>query len=470
MPTARELHSTSRSEVDMRFVSLMFVVAMLALPVHSEAAPCKKNPDCQDGNPCTTDRCDHATKTCRYTPVTDGTSCNDQNACTQTDTCQSGSCVGANPITCTASDQCHAAGSCDPGTGVCSNPAVTDGTSCTDYDACTQTDSCQAGQCVGGNPVACTAIDGCHLAGTCEPTTGFCSNPPKDVSVCAAIGQCDLPGTCDVATSACTTSTKQDGTACNDGDACTQTDACSAGACVGGNPVTCGASGSCSLQGSCDSLTGLCNGSPAPDGTACDAGTAVTCSVGDTCQSGVCTPGGGGDQDGDGICDADDDCPSTPDAAQADLDGDGMGDACDGADASISLSRVAFHVSVPATASNGHVIFKGSLTADALGTAQGLGVHVGDAGTLAVDETFDATECRTVHAGFKCKKSADASTQAKFRGKAGSFRFTVRLGRRAIDAVPVAPVGVTLTTDGMIDRVGAAASCKTSAVGARCIP
>src|SRR5581483_11098336 len=49
--------------------------------------------------------------------VADGTSCNDGNACTQTDTCQSGSCVGSNPVTCLAADQCHTGGTCDPSTG-----------------------------------------------------------------------------------------------------------------------------------------------------------------------------------------------------------------------------------------------------------------------------------------------------------------------------------------------------------------
>jgi hypothetical protein len=35
------------------------------------------------------------------------------------------------------------------------------------------------------------------------------------------------------------------------------------------------------------------------------------------------------DRDGDGILDADDNCPDDPNADQADLDGDGLGDACD---------------------------------------------------------------------------------------------------------------------------------------------
>ena len=63
-----------------------------------------------------------ATGTCSEPAEADGTACNDGNACTQTDTCQAGVCTGANPVTCTASDQCHAAGTCDPATGVCSEP------------------------------------------------------------------------------------------------------------------------------------------------------------------------------------------------------------------------------------------------------------------------------------------------------------------------------------------------------------
>jgi hypothetical protein len=79
----------------------------------------------------------------------DGTACNDNNACTQTDTCQGGSCVG-NPVVCTASDQCHDAGTCNPMTGVCSDPAKADGTACSDNNACTQNDTCVAGVCTPG--------------------------------------------------------------------------------------------------------------------------------------------------------------------------------------------------------------------------------------------------------------------------------------------------------------------------------
>jgi len=50
--------------------------------------------------------------------ASDGTPCDDGNACTRTDVCQAGACVGGNPVDCVASDNCHAA-ACDPATGQC---------------------------------------------------------------------------------------------------------------------------------------------------------------------------------------------------------------------------------------------------------------------------------------------------------------------------------------------------------------
>ena len=78
---------------------------------------------------------------------------------------------------CPASDQCHVAGTCSPATGVCSDPVAPDGTACSDGDLCTQGDACQSGTCTGANPVVCTASDQCHVAGVCDPGTGTCSNP-----------------------------------------------------------------------------------------------------------------------------------------------------------------------------------------------------------------------------------------------------------------------------------------------------
>jgi hypothetical protein len=55
-------------------------------------------------------------------------------------------------VTCAASDSCHVAGTCNPSNGLCSNPAASDGTSCDDGDATTCGDTCGAGVC-SGTPV-----------------------------------------------------------------------------------------------------------------------------------------------------------------------------------------------------------------------------------------------------------------------------------------------------------------------------
>lgn len=114
---------------------------------------------------------------CANPSVPNGSPCNDGNACTQSDVCQNQQCVGNNPIVCVGSDQCHAAGLCNPANGACSNPAKADGSACSDSNACTQTDTCQSGTCAGANPVACAAIDQCHSPGSCAAATGVCSNP-----------------------------------------------------------------------------------------------------------------------------------------------------------------------------------------------------------------------------------------------------------------------------------------------------
>jgi RHS repeat-associated protein len=161
----------------------------------------------------------------------DGTAgCSDGDACTQTDTCQNQVCVGSNPRTCTASDQCHDIGTCAPATGLCSNPAKPNGATCTDGNACTTTDTCQAGVCAAGIAVACTAQDQCHDVGVCAPATGVCSSPAK-----------------------------ANGTTCNDANACTAADTCQAGVCTGGNATTCTAQDSCHTAGTCDPATGTCS-------------------------------------------------------------------------------------------------------------------------------------------------------------------------------------------------------------------
>jgi Tol biopolymer transport system component len=147
----------------------------------AEVASCTKNADCDDDNPCTKDKCDQGAGQCEFKPhdqgnhfgqpiacddgnactsgdvchagacagvdVPDGSACSDGNACTRSDACQAGACTGASPVVCAASDQCHEAGTCDPATGSCSDPAAPDGTACDDVVTCSGQDTCQAGVC-----------------------------------------------------------------------------------------------------------------------------------------------------------------------------------------------------------------------------------------------------------------------------------------------------------------------------------
>ncbi|MCK6551781.1 hypothetical protein L6R52_38460, partial [Myxococcota bacterium] len=124
----------------------------------------------------------------------EGTTCDDGNPCTQTDIWRNGVCVGGNPVVCTASDQCHDAGTCNPATGQCTNPAKPNGAQCHDGNACTQVDSCQAGVCTGSSPVTCSPTAQCE-ASTCNPATGACVvTPAADGTGCTLasgdVGQC----------------------------------------------------------------------------------------------------------------------------------------------------------------------------------------------------------------------------------------------------------------------------------------
>lgn len=103
-------------------------------------------------------------------PNPDGTPCDDGNACTQTDQYKNGVCTGFNPKSCTASDQCHLAGACDTSTGLCSNPAKSDGAACNDGNACTA-DSCQSGACVGKTRTTCLTTRNLALAGTASQSS-----------------------------------------------------------------------------------------------------------------------------------------------------------------------------------------------------------------------------------------------------------------------------------------------------------
>ncbi len=256
-------------------------------------------PNCNDGQVCTTDSCDTLLG-CTHTNNTNP--CDDDDACTQTDVCGGGSCHGTNPVICTALDQCHDVGECQTGTGLCSHPNKTDGTSCTDDDACTTADACTSGTCVGGAPPDCNDGEAC-TDDACDSGTG-CTHtdntaPCDDGNACTTGDVCgggDCAGAtpldcndgevctddaCDTG-SGCTHTDNTD--PCSDGDACTLADTCAGGACVAGPPQDCDDHESCTDDG-CHTGTGECTHSANTD--PCDDGN--HCTIDDVCAGGTCT-------------------------------------------------------------------------------------------------------------------------------------------------------------------------------------
>ncbi|MFO0551317.1 MAG: kelch repeat-containing protein [Polyangiaceae bacterium] len=116
-------------------------------------------------------------------------------ACLDASDCWGGHCVDG--VCCDAAcdgESCHAC-SVAAGAAVDGRCALLSGNTCDDADACTTTDVCESGVCIGTSPVLCMAMDECHAAGTCTPDTGQCSNPSKPDGSPCSIGSC-VAGVC----------------------------------------------------------------------------------------------------------------------------------------------------------------------------------------------------------------------------------------------------------------------------------
>ncbi len=264
---------------------------------------------------CTTDQC-HTVGAC--VPATgcpaavakaNGTTCNDANACTTGETCQAGTCGSGAAVTCTGADACHTVGACVPATGCPAAVAKANGATCNDANACTTGETCQSGVCGSGTAVTCTT-DQCHTIGACVPATGCPAAVAKangaacndanacttgeacqagvcsggNLKVCTASDQCHVAGTCAPATGLCSNPAAANGTTCSDGKTCTTADGCTNGVCSG--TLACappsGADncqvGSCAGNGTC-SFTFANEGGPCNDGN--------SCTTGETCQLGT---------------------------------------------------------------------------------------------------------------------------------------------------------------------------------------
>ena len=215
--------------------------------------------NCNDGNPCTDDSCDPDSG-CLNVP--NQADCDDQDACTTSDTCIDGVCGGLDPVNCDDQNVCTG-DSCQSASGCLHEPLSAQ---CNDGNACTKSDTCLEGVCVAGAPVSCDDSNPCTADG-CSPAQG-CSNVPTQAP-------------------------------CSDGDPCTVGEACNGGACVGGVAQDCDDGNSCTKD-YCDSA-GKCIHAPLSGD--CDDGNA--CTAGDHCVGGVCIFDGPTDCDDDNACSTD---------------------------------------------------------------------------------------------------------------------------------------------------------------------
>jgi cysteine-rich repeat protein len=117
----------------------------------------------------------------------DGAPCNDGLLCTQGDTCHAGTC-GGTPLVCTAQDQCHLPGQCDPTTGSCTNPTRPNGSVCDDQNPSTSGDQCVSGVCEGA-PVRCGD-------GVLQPQDGEQCDDGNQVSGDGCSSTCQLEEVC----------------------------------------------------------------------------------------------------------------------------------------------------------------------------------------------------------------------------------------------------------------------------------
>ena len=283
-------------------------------------------PECDDGNLCTDDSCNSETG-CIHTA--NSASCDDGDACTAEDTCEDTICVGGPGVDCDDSNVCTD-DNCDSETGCGANMNTAQ---CDDGDACTTSDNCIDGNCIGDTPPDCNddnqcTVDACDAATGCQNTAvadftpcddgNFCTDaevclspPPMPVGdpgiITCGFGadiECDdgnpcTDDSCDP-DSGCIHAANT--ASCDDGDACTSDDACQATNCVGGTVVNCDDGIECTAD-SCESDIGCIH---SPDDALC--ASSEPC-VTDSCDlSAGCTSTLTPDCCGNGLIENDEEC------------------------------------------------------------------------------------------------------------------------------------------------------------------
>lgn len=241
---------------------------------------------CDDGNPCTTDNC-LALSGCEHTPVANGTSCTDNNACNGAETCQAGTCTAGAPPDCDDNNACST-DSCNPASG-CAHGFLANGTQCGNNSVCDGLETCQGGSCATAPPLNCDDNNACTVD-DCNALSGCTHTPISGCRPCSNNNDCNDgdPCTTDMCNSnVCQNANRANGASCSDGDQCNGAETCQAGACTAGTALDCDDNNICTTD-ACDPSTG-CQHASLPNGTSCADST--VCNGAETCQGGICTPG-----------------------------------------------------------------------------------------------------------------------------------------------------------------------------------
>ncbi len=248
---------------------------------------------CDDANPCTSDGCDPGSG-CNHGYVSGV--CNDNNACTQGDSCKFGVCKG-DAVACDDNNACTDDACLSNANGCVYLPNAA---TCSDGNPCTAKDTCSLGKCVGAgvngcddaNPCtsdSCSAKVGClhgFAAGSCDDADPCTLGDGCKEGACqGAAKQCDdgnacTNDACDPKTGCTTTANSAP---CSDGNACTSGDACKDGKCGFAKTVACDDGNVCTDDG-CDPKVGCATSA---NTALCNDGNA--CTTKDGCKGGVCT-------------------------------------------------------------------------------------------------------------------------------------------------------------------------------------
>ena len=251
--------------------------------------------ECDDGSICTGDSCS-PTRGCRNVALPNGSSCSDGLVCNGPEQCSFGACVDRPNPDCNDGNPCTTDGCAEP--GGCFHTPLAVGTGCSDGNACTIGDACNAsGVCTPTGPLVCDDVNECtndscntttgcvfaNRTGACTDDGNFCTN-----DVCSA-GACAHPN-------------KPNGTGCDDGQFCTIADACQGGTCTPNGSRNCADTNACTSD-TCDDVGDVClhdpivpccgNGAFEPEGgEECDDGnTSNTDGCTNACRLPVCGDG-----------------------------------------------------------------------------------------------------------------------------------------------------------------------------------